>query len=36
VQSQLSLDGYVETVEVTLDSGWLNQDKLFIQVRAVE
>ena len=36
VQSQLSVDGDVETVEVTLDSDWLNQDELFIQVRAVE
>ena len=36
VQAQLSQDGDVETVEVTLDPDWLTQDELFIQVRAVE
>jgi len=36
VQSPLSLNDGVETMEVTLDSDWLNQNELFIQVRAVE
>jgi len=36
VHTQLSLDGDIETVEVTLDSSWLNQNQLFIQVRAEE
>ena len=34
--AELSLDGDIETVEVTLDSSWLNQNQLFIQVRAEE
>ena len=36
VQTQQSLSDGVETMEVTLDSGLLNHDELFIQVRAVE
>ncbi|NQY32782.1 MAG: hypothetical protein HRT56_06390, partial [Coraliomargarita sp.] len=36
VQSRLSLNGDVETIEVTLDSDWLVEDQLFIQVRAIE
>ena len=36
VQTRQSLSDGVETMEVTLDSGLLNHDELFIQVRAVE
>jgi hypothetical protein len=36
VQSRLSLNNEIETMEVTLNSEWLIQDELFIQVRAVE
>lgn len=36
VQLRLSLNDDVETMEVTLGSGWLDENNLFIQVRAVE